>query len=136
MKEIEVAHALMDAYPDMPELRPAIDRSSPFDFESDAYLVEIKVRRKAYDPWVIEEMKIDTNIGIAESVKKQFIYVTVYRDTIYVWNITKMKRADYDFGIEKRGMPHTTDFGGRGMITKLVGYLWNKDAIEIDISKK
>ena len=30
-----------------------------------------------------------------------------------------MKRADYDFGIEKRGMPHTTDFGGRGMITKL-----------------
>ena len=136
MKEIEVAHALMDAYPDMPELRPAIDRSSPFDFESDVYLIEIKVRRKAYDPWVIEEMKIDTNIGIAESVKKHFIYVTVYKDTIYVWNITKMKRNDYDFGIEKRGMPHTTAFGGRGMITKLVGYLWNKDAIKIDISKK
>jgi len=45
-----------------------------------------------------------------------------------------MIRDDFDFGFEKRGMPHTTGFGGRGMVTKSVGYLNNKDSIRIDTS--
>ena len=105
-----------------------------FDYESDDYIVEVKIRRKAYDPWIIEQIKLDTNIGIAESVKKDFLYVNCFPPTIYIWNISKLVREDFDFKFEDRGMPHTTDFGGRGMVTKSTGYLYNADSIRLDIS--
>ena len=73
MTEEQVAQNIMLAFPKMNKLIKAEDEFSPFDYESIDYLVEIKVRRKAYDPWIIEQLKLDTNIGIAESVKKDFI---------------------------------------------------------------
>lgn len=130
----DVIQAVMSAFPRMSELREHPDQMNPFDYESDDYLVEVKVRRKDYDPWIIEQMKLDTNIGIAEGVKKDFLYVNCFPPKIYMWNISRLVRDDYDFGFEKRGMPETTQFGGRGMVTKITGYLYNKDAIIIDLS--
>ncbi len=134
MKTEDVIQAVMSAFPRMSELREHPERMNSFDYESDDYLVEVKVRRKDYDPWIIEELKVDTNIAVAESVKKDFLYVNCFPPKIYIWNISKMIREDYDFGYEKRGMPHTTDFGGRGMVTKSTGYLYNKTALIVDIS--
>ena len=65
MTEAEVAEKIMATFPRMKELRQARDEFSPFDYESDDYLVEIKSRRKAYDPWIIEQLKVDTNVAIA-----------------------------------------------------------------------
>jgi len=132
MTESEVASNIMKAFPRMKELRKARDEFSPFDYESDDYLVEIKSRRKAYDPWVIEQLKVDTNIGIAESVKKDFIYVNAFELLIYIWNISKLIRENYDFGFEDREMPWTTDFEAVQIISKRTGYLYSKDAILID----
>lgn len=134
MKTEDVIQAVSSAFPRMSELREHPEQMNPFDYESDDYLVEVKIRRKDYDPWIIEEMKVDTNIAIAEGVKKDFLYVNCFPPIIYIWNISKMIRDDFDFGFEKRGMPHTTEFGGRGMVTKSVGYLNNKDSIRIDTS--
>ena len=107
-------------------------RGRPFDYESIDYLVEIKVRRKAYDPWIIEELKLDTNIGIAESVKKDFVYVNGFQHLLYVWNISKLIRDDYDFGFEDRKMPWTTDFDAGQIITKRTGYLYNSSSLIIN----
>ncbi len=134
MKTEDVIQAVMSAFPRMSELRAHPEPMNSFDYESNDYLVEVKIRRKDYDPWIIEEMKVDSNIGIAESVKKDFLYVNCYPPKIYIWNISKLVREGYDFNYEKRGMPHTTDFGGRGMVTKSTGYLHNKGAIQVDTS--
>ena len=128
MTEAEVAEKIMAAFPRMKELRQARDEFSPFDYESDDYLVEIKSRRKAYDPWIIEQLKVDTNVAIAESVKKDFIYVNAFELLLYIWNISKLIREDYDFGFEDKEMPWTTDFEAVQIISKRTGYLYSKDA--------
>ena len=132
MTEAEVAEKIMAAFPCMKELRQARDEFSPFDYESDDYLVEIKSRRKAYDPWIIEQLKVDTNVAIAESVKKDFIYVNAFELLLYIWNISKLIREEYDFGFEDREMPWTTDFEAVQIISKRTGYLYSKDAIIIN----
>jgi hypothetical protein len=132
MTEAEVAEKIMAAFPRMKELRQARDEFSPFDYESDDYLVEIKSRRKAYDPWIIEQLKVDTNVAIAESVKKDFIYVNAFELLLYIWNISKLIREEYDFGFEDREMPWTTDFEAVQIINKRTGYLYSKDAIIVN----
>ena len=132
MTEAEVAEKIMAAFPRMKELRQARDEFSPFDYESDDYLVEIKSRRKAYDPWIIEQLKVDTNVAIAESVKKDFIYVNAFELLLFIWNISKLIREDYDFGFEDREMPWTTDFEAVQIISKRTGYLYSKDAIIVN----
>lgn len=132
MTEAEVAEKIMATFPRMKELRQARDEFSPFDYESDDYLVEIKSRRKAYDPWIIEQLKVDTNVAIAESVKKDFIYVNAFELLLYIWNISKLIREEYDFGFEDREMPWTTDFEAVQIISKRTGYLYSKDAIIVN----
>ncbi len=132
MTEEDVVRQISKRYPQLNELTKAEDEFSPFDYESDDYLVEIKVRRKAYDPWIIEQLKVDTNIGIAESVKKDFIYVNGFRHLLYIWNISKLVRNNYDFGFEDREMPWTTDFEAVQIITKRTGYLYNRSALIIN----
>lgn len=132
MTEAEVAEKIMAAFPRMKELRQARDEFSPFDYESDDYLVEIKSRRRAYDPWIIEQLKVDTNVAIAESVKKDFIYVNAFELLLYIWNISKLIREEYDFGFEDREMPWTTDFEAVQIISKRTGYLYSKDAIIVN----
>jgi hypothetical protein len=129
MKESEVADQLMVLFPKMNKLIKAIDQFSYFDYENDNYLFEIKSRRKSYDPWIIEQLKVDTNTGIAESVKKDFIYVNEFEFSLYIWNISKLIRKNYDFRFQEREMPWHTDFENTKSIDKMVGYLYNKDAL-------
>lgn len=129
MKENEVAEQLMVLFPKMNKLIKAVDQFSYFDYENDNYLFEIKSRRKSYDPWIIEQLKVDTNTGIAESVKKDFIYVNEFEFSLYIWNISKLIRNNYDFRFQEREMPWHTDFENTKSIDKMVGYLYNKDAL-------
>jgi len=129
MKENEVAEQLMVLFPKMNKLIKAVDQFSYFDYENDNYLFEIKSRRKSYDPWIIEQLKVDTNTGIAESVKKDFIYVNEFEFLLYIWNISKLIRNNYDFRFQEREMPWHTDFKNTKSIDKTVGYLYNKDAL-------
>mgnify|MGYP003135082898 FL=1 len=128
MTESEVADQLTILFPKMSKLVKANDQFSYFDYENDDYLFEIKSRRKAYDPWIIEQLKVDTNVGIAESVKKDFIYVNEFEFTLYIWNVSKLIRENYDFGFEKREMPWHTDFKDKDAVNKMIGYLYNKNA--------
>ena len=128
MTEEQVAKQIMISFPGISELIKAEDQFSYFDYENENYLFEIKSRRKAYDPWIIEQLKLDTNIGIAESVKKDFVYVNEFKGSLYIWNISKLVRRDYDFGFQEREMPWHTDFDRTETVNKITGYLFNRDA--------
>ena len=132
MTEAQVAEQIMIAFPKMSKLIKAKDQFSYFDYENKRYLFEIKSRRKAYDPWIIEELKVDTNIGIAESVKKDFVYVNEFEGVLYIWNISKLIRDDYNFGFHNREMPWHTDLERTQTVNKMTGYLYNKDALIIN----
>lgn len=135
MTESEVAEQLMVLFPKMNSLIKARDLFSYFDYENDNYLFEIKCRRKGYDPWIIEELKVDTNTGIAESVKKDFIYVNEFEFNLYIWNISKLIRNNYDFQFQDRKMPWHTDFKNTKSINKSIGYLYNKNALIVSAKK-
>jgi hypothetical protein len=132
MTEAQVAEQIMIAFPKMSKLIKAKDQFSYFDYENKRYLFEIKSRRKAYDPWIIEELKVDTNIGIAESVKKDFVYVNEFEGVLYIWNVSKLIRDNYNFGFHNREMPWHTDFERTQTVNKMTGYLYNKDALIIN----
>jgi len=132
MTEAQVAEQIMIAFTGISKLIKAEDQFSSFDYENDNYLFEIKSRRKAYDPWIIEQLKLDTNIGLAESVKKDFVYVNEFEGYLFIWNISKLIRQDYDFGFDNRQMPWHTDFDRTQTVNKMTGYLYNKDATIVD----
>tara|TARA_R100001143_G_C3351477_1_gene129766 strand:- start:937 stop:1365 length:429 start_codon:yes stop_codon:yes gene_type:complete len=139
MTEQEIADKIMLAYPKMDKLRKAPDQFSSFDYENDRYLLEFKSRRVFYNPWIIEQLKLDTNINIAESVKKDFLYVTESLGTIYVWNISKLIKDGYDFEFDMRECPKCTEIPGKRndeMILKTVGYLYISASTKIDFRGK
>ena len=44
------------------------------------------------------------------------------------WNIHNLVRKGYDFQWTEQLMPETTEFDNTNVITKVVGYLYEKDA--------
>lgn len=136
MTEEEIASAIMDTYPKMSKLRKATDKFSYFDYENDNYLLEFKSRRSNYNTWLIEYTKLDRNKKIADSVNKDFVYVTEVFGTIYVWNVSKLIRSNYDFNFEMIDAPISSELPDRknGEITlKQVGYLDTAESVTIII---
>ena len=68
-----------------------------FDAEDKNYIVEIKDRKKYYDNTMIEFDKYSYNLLYAEIIRKQFIYAVQMKNTIYVFNITKLVESEYNF---------------------------------------
>ena len=111
----------------------ATDQFSTFDFESERYLIEVKSRRKRYDPWLIEKHKVDSNVLATGDTGKEVLYVTEYEGTAYVWNISKMLVNEYDFKWTQKNMPQTTDFSNNRWVKKDVGYVSECDATIITL---
>ena len=127
-KERAVARGLEKLYPELGDLVEPDDQFSPFDFECSKYIIEVKCRSKVWDPWFIEEVKYNTNINIAESLKKDFIFLTEVKNVAYLYNISRMTRNDYDFKWSNKLLPNSTEFNKTAMIEKPVGYLPIRDA--------
>ena len=134
MKDIDrtIIQALSRHYPTLGDFAETHEMS-PYDFECDYYIIEIKSRNKRYDPWIIERIKLDANTGIAESLKKDFLYLTEYEGNAYIWNISKLIRNDYNFNWEQRQMPWQTEFDRNQKVQKQVGYLYEKKCKEIKL---
>ena len=134
MKEIErkIIEAFSRHYPTLGDFAETHEMS-PYDFECDYYIIEIKSRNKHYDPWIIERIKVDANTNIAEGLKKDFLYLTEYKGDAYVWNISKLIRNDYNFNWEQRQMPWQTEFDRNQKVQKQVGYLYEKKCKEIKL---
>jgi|TARA_R100001463_G_scaffold135392_1_gene198655 hypothetical protein len=104
------------------------DPFSSYDASNDTYIVEIKSRDRAYDSWIIEYAKYEKNIDLAIMSNRSFIYLTELNGKIMTWNINRLIAAEYNFNWQERPMPGTTEFLDNEVITKKVGYLYEKDA--------
>ena len=127
MTEPEIAQTIQIKFTGLRKLLKAKDKFSPYDYENNKYLFEFKSRNKLYDPWIIEKEKLDKNLSIADATNRDFIYVTEYKDSLYIWNISKLVRDEYDFNFEERIAPNYTDLDDRDdqyMKLKKVGYLY------------
>jgi hypothetical protein len=111
----------------------AKNQYSHYDAENKENIVEIKSRRAKYDPHLIEYYKAVKNQEIAIEKGKDFLYLVEHNQYLYIWNISQMVQEEYDFKFEKRVMPKTTDFDDNSKKEKVVGYLYEKDAIKIDL---
>ena len=130
--ERKIIQAFSKHYPRLGDFSMTHDMS-PYDFECDYYIIEIKSRNKRYDPWIIERIKVDSNTGISESLKKDFLYLTEYNGNAYIWNISQLIRDNYDFKWEQRQMPWQTEFDKNQVIQKQVGYLFEKKCKQIKL---
>jgi len=127
MTQSEIVARLNELYPDL-NLVECQDQFCSYDAESDNYIVEIKSRDTEYDSWIIEKSKFDKNIVKSVETTKKFIYLTEYKGKIMTWNIHNLVRKGYDFQWTEQLMPETTEFDNTNVITKVVGYLYEKDA--------
>ena len=127
MTQSEIVDRLNELYPDL-NLVECQDQFCSCDAESDNYIVEIKSRDTEYDSWIIEKYKFEKNIVKSVETTKKFIYLTEYKGKIMTWNIHKLVRKGYDFQWTEQLMPETTEFDNTNVITKVVGYLYEKDA--------
>lgn len=129
MKDTEIISRLTALFPKaMTGAEKATDQFSPFDFSNSKYLIEVKSRRKRYDPWIIEKHKIDSNCDLAKDTDRQILYISEHEGVAHVWNISKLILADYDFGWCQKNLPRTTDFSRREWVAKDIGYVYEKDA--------
>jgi len=99
------------------------DQYCRWDAESDKYLAELKCRRTHYDTQLIEYDKLDSVMQEAAKTDKEFLYCVSTPEGVYIFNVSKLCREDYDFNWEDRGMPTTTDFTNTNHKTKRVGYI-------------
>ena len=118
MKASKIIEKLSLRYPHMGCPIEATDQFSTFDFESEQYLIEVKSRRKRYDPWLIEKHKVDSNVLAVGDTDKEVLYVTV---------------EEYDFKWTQKNMPKTTDFSNNRWVKKDVGYVSESDATIIKL---
>lgn len=128
MKASKIIEKLSLKYPHIGCPTEVADQFSTFDFESERHLIEVKSRRKRYDPWLIEKHKVDANVLAIGNTDKELLYITEYDGTAYIWNISKMLVSDYDFKWTQKNMPQTTDFSNTRWVKKDVGYVSECDA--------
>jgi hypothetical protein len=133
VKERAVARGLEKLYPQLGTLDEPDDQFSPFDFECDKYIIEVKCRSKVWDPWFIEKIKYDSNMEVAQSKEKDFIFLTEVDKTVYLYNISKLTRKDYDFKWTTKLLPNSTEFTKTDKIEKLVSYLYVREALLIHL---
>lgn len=133
MKASTIIQKLSLKYPSMGLPTEASDKFSTFDFENEHYLIEVKSRRKRYDPWLIERHKVDANVLAANGTDQDVLYITECEGTAYVWNISKMLVDEYDFKWTQKSMPQTTDFSNNRWVKKDVGYVSESDATVIKL---
>ena len=118
------------------DLAPSTDSMCRWDAENAAYIVELKNRPgKQYPDTLIERSKYDALLAEAETSGRKALYVVQSAGRIYIWNLTRLARLDYNFKWHTRGCRATTEFANTGYINKEVGYLqWTDARVVIDVN--
>jgi len=133
VKERAVARGLEKLYPQLGTLDEPEDQFSPFDFECDKYIIEVKCRSKVWDPWFIEKIKYDANMEIAQSKDRDFIFLTEVDKTVYLYNISKLTNLGRKFEWTTKLLPNSTEFTNTDKIEKLVNFLYVREALLIHL---
>lgn len=99
------------------------DKFCRWDAYSDKYLAELKCRRAHYNTQMIEYDKLDCVKAEADKTDKEFLYCVSTPKGVYVFNISKLCKDNYNFNWEDKRLPSKTDFAGSYYKSKKVGYI-------------
>tara|TARA_Y100000004_G_C8695407_1_gene319346 strand:+ start:151 stop:525 length:375 start_codon:yes stop_codon:yes gene_type:complete len=100
-------------------------------------IYEFKFRNTFYNTTLIEFDKFSYNIMYANIKKKRFLYVVRMKDNIYIFNVSDLYKADFDFQFHYRLMPlHTEFYNSNKKIKKYVGYIPIDKAVCVFDTKK
>ena len=100
-------------------------------------IYEFKFRNTYYNPTLIEFDKFAYNIMYANIKNKRFLYVVRMKDNIYIFNVSDLYKADFDFQFHYRLMPlHTEFYNNPKKINKYVGYIPIDKAVCVFDTKK
>ncbi len=105
------------------------DKYCRWDAVSDKYLAELKCRRAHYNTQMIEYDKLDCVKAEADKTGKEFLYCVSTQQGIYVFNISKLCKNNYNFNWENKRLPSKTDFAGSYHKNKKVGYIDVNDCV-------
>ena len=94
-----------------------------YDAYNNVYIIELKYRYAKYDNWIIEFDKYAYNKCYSEINNKTFLYAVGYKNKIWIYNISELNQAGYNYNWEERDMPKQTEFDNNYDICKYVGYL-------------
>jgi len=125
--ESDVRNYLKEMVPDIEDT----DEMCHYDMETPKSIIEIKVRKKFYDKWLIEEKKYNNLIKNAEDRKKNCIYVVAYKNKLYWCDLLKLNLIELDK--IKMPCPKSTDFENKEIIDK-VNYIIPMKKMKIHIS--
>jgi len=109
------------------------DKFSTYDGLDADYVLEAKGRNKDYQTCMIEWKKLVSNESIAQTDDKTFIYLVspIPYTTYFVFDVSKLVDADYNFGWHYRWLSKNTEFGKKKELElKFVGYIDKKDAVD------
>lgn len=131
--EKKCINALTSLFGCMSGLTAAKNQMSKFDASNDIFIVEFKLRKSKYDgTTLIEKQKYNRNIADGRT----FVYAITVGDELYIFNVSRMIKENYDFKWETKMQPATTDFNRREWVEKEVGYInFNDAAYVIDLKK-
>ena len=104
-------------------------------------IYEFKFRNTFYNRTLIEFDKFAYNIMYANIKNKRFLYVVRMADkkddNIYIFNVSDLYKADFDFQFHYRLMPlHTEFYNSTKKINKYVGYIPIDKAVCVFDTKK
>ena len=68
-----------------------------------------------------------------QNLEKDFIFLTEVKGSVYLYNISRMTRNNFNFNWSNKRLPNSTEFNKTAMIEKLVGFLPIKDSKQIQI---
>lgn len=111
------------------------DPYGPYDayyFTDDKLVwIEIKIRDKEYDTWLLEKSKLNNmiNESVRLGVKPVFLYLNFTPNATYIWNITNIKLEDFT---DKIMANKSTSISRTNKILKDIIYLNIYDGIKIN----
>ena len=112
------------------KLKQNNDQFAHYDLFNNNTIIEFKRRTMAstkYGDSFFEKRKYDFNIKDG----RKFLYVVQFTDATYIWDISAMDQADFDFAWFKKSLPETTQFNKRLFVWKIVSCLNIKNGKKI-----
>ena len=127
LKEPELFSYLKEFY--YPDLAMSDDKFSKYDCISNDHklYIELKSRNTHYPDLLIEKIKYDAIVEHASKLNYRPIYINSTPEGIWMFDLLISKPRDW---IE-RWLPQNTEFSNRGNKTKVIGYLFTEQGLQL-----
>ena len=134
--EIAMYENIVGAVSVLDGLAMAKEKFSRYDCFNEKVVVELKVRTDAYGPskYPTTMIEWDKYKALTEMVGKIAIYAVQAEGKIYLFNLSRLTKEDYNFEWSHTSCNTTTHFSNTSKKQKHVGYIeWDKAKVIINV---